>query len=67
MCDLTAKRSQIEVPMDDFARVFAQAIDDLGCKDSVCRNGDQFENITKPEGGTVTKINGRDLHPEPKE
>ena len=31
LCDMGGKRSQLEVPLDDFARVISMAMDDIGC------------------------------------
>jgi hypothetical protein len=66
-CDMGAKRSQIEVPMAEFASALRKAMDDIGCRNSVCREpGSDVSPFVKMTGGAalaeVEVINGRELY-----
>lgn len=43
VCNMVGKRSNLEVPIDGLLHVLSQALDDIGCKDSVCRKAGSME------------------------
>jgi hypothetical protein len=69
-----AKRSQIEVPMGPFLSALRKALDDIGCRESVCRVPGSwaefpFVNMTAAGAGSggaalpeVEVIDGRELY-----
>jgi hypothetical protein len=52
-CNLPSKRAQLEVPLDGLALLLRQALDDIGCRRSVCRNADGSYTDFRPQAAAA--------------